>query len=32
VDELWAVENGTVTVFHGTFEEYKARLNKLRVG
>lgn len=26
VDELWAVENGTVKVFHGTFEDYKRRL------
>lgn len=26
VDELWAVEDGTATPFHGTFGEYKARL------
>ena len=28
VDELWMCENGEVTVFHGTFEEYKNRLKK----
>lgn len=32
VDELWAVENGTVTVFHGTFDDYKRRLRKARQG
>lgn len=26
VDELWAVEDNTITVFHGTFEDYKKRL------
>ena len=26
VDELWAVEGGRITPFHGTFEEYKRRL------
>ncbi|KAK9806400.1 hypothetical protein WJX73_002265 [Symbiochloris irregularis] len=26
VDELWVVENGTVTPFHDTFKEYKRRL------
>jgi ATP-binding cassette subfamily F protein 3 len=30
VDELWAVEDGKVTVFHGTFDDYKRRLRKLR--
>ncbi|KAL4515714.1 hypothetical protein Ndes2437B_g07137 [Nannochloris sp. 'desiccata'] len=30
VDELWAVEEGKVTVFHGTFDDYKNRLRKLR--
>ncbi|KAL4442757.1 hypothetical protein ABPG77_006751 [Micractinium sp. CCAP 211/92] len=29
VDELWAVENGTVKVFHGSFEDYKKRLRQL---
>jgi ABC transporter len=29
VDELWAVENGTVTPFHGNFEDYKRRLRSL---
>ncbi|PSC74057.1 ABC transporter F family member 3 [Micractinium conductrix] len=29
VDELWAVENGTVKVFHGTFEDFKRRLRLL---
>lgn len=29
VDELWMCEGGQVDVFHGTFEEYKARLRKL---
>lgn len=29
VDELWMCEGGKVSVFHGTFEEYKARLRKL---
>uniref|UniRef100_A0A061S0S1 ATP-binding cassette, subfamily F, member 3 n=1 Tax=Tetraselmis sp. GSL018 TaxID=582737 RepID=A0A061S0S1_9CHLO len=28
VDELWMCENGHVTPFHGTFEEYKQRLRK----
>mmetsp|Transcript_19452 Transcript_19452/g.58771 ORF Transcript_19452/g.58771 Transcript_19452/m.58771 type:complete len:828 (+) Transcript_19452:417-2900(+) len=32
VDELWAVENGTATPFHGTFEEYKARLRAKPAG
>ncbi|KAL6782230.1 GCN20 [Auxenochlorella protothecoides x Auxenochlorella symbiontica] len=26
VDELWAVEDNTINVFHGTFEDYKKRL------
>ena len=26
VDELWAVEGGRITPFHGTFQEYKRRL------
>jgi ATP-binding cassette subfamily F protein 3 len=26
VDELWMCENGKVTPFHGTFDEYKKRL------
>ena len=26
VDELWAVEDHTINVFHGTFEDYKKRL------
>lgn len=26
VDELWAVEDHTISVFHGTFEDYKKRL------
>jgi len=26
VDELWMCENGKVSVFHGTFHEYKQRL------
>lgn len=26
VDELWMCEGGTVTPFHGTFADYKARL------
>jgi ATP-binding cassette subfamily F protein 3 len=30
VDELWAVEGGTATAFHGTFEDYKKRLRKLQ--
>ena len=30
VDELWAVEGGTVAPFHGTFDDYKARLRKAR--
>lgn len=29
VDELWAVEGGRVSVFHGTFEDYKKRLKTL---
>ena len=29
VDELWAVEGGRVTVFHGTFDDYKKRLRSL---
>ena len=29
VDELWAVEGGRITPFHGTFEEYKRRLRDL---
>ncbi len=29
VDELWAVEGGRITPFHGTFEEYKRRLREL---
>lgn len=28
VDELWMCENGRVTPFHGTFQEYKERLRK----
>lgn len=28
VDELWVVDNGTVSPFHGTFKEYKQRLRK----
>lgn len=26
VDELWMCEGGEIQVFHGTFDEYKARL------
>ena len=26
VDELWAIEGGTASPFHGTFTEYKATL------
>lgn len=26
VDELWMCEGGEVSPFHGTFDEYKARL------
>lgn len=29
VDELWAVEGGTVHAFHGSFEDYKKRLRAL---
>lgn len=29
VDELWMCEGGQVSVFHGTFEEYKTRLRNL---
>ena len=29
VDELWAVEGGTVSVFRGTFDDYKKRLRSL---
>ena len=32
VDELWMCEGRTITPFHGTFEEYKARLRRMRVG
>ena len=32
VDELWAVEGGTVNVFHGSFEDYKRRLRQLSKG
>ena len=28
VDELWMCENGTISVFHGTFHDYKMRLKK----
>ena len=28
VDELWVVEQGSVSPFHGTFKEYKERLRK----
>jgi ATP-binding cassette subfamily F protein 3 len=31
VDELWMCEGGSIVPFHGTFEEYKARLRKMRV-
>lgn len=26
--ELWVCEGGTIDTFHGTFEEYKARLRR----
>lgn len=26
MDELWMCEDNTITVFHGTFEDYKKRL------
>jgi ATP-binding cassette subfamily F protein 3 len=29
VDELWMVEDGTVTPFHGSFDEYKKRLRAM---
>ena len=29
VDELWAVKDGRVTPFHGTFDEYKKLLKKM---
>jgi ATP-binding cassette subfamily F protein 3 len=32
VDELWAVEGGTISVFHGSFEDYKRRLRGLHKG
>lgn len=30
VNELWMCEGGAVTPFHGTFQEYKARLRRMR--
>lgn len=32
VDELWMCEGGSVTPFHGTFEEYKKRLRSNKAG
>lgn len=29
VDELWMCEGGSVTPFHGTFDEYKKRLRSM---
>lgn len=29
VDELWMCEDGRVTPFHGTFDEYKKRLRSM---
>jgi ATP-binding cassette subfamily F protein 3 len=32
VDELWMVEGGQVSPFFGGFDEYKARLRRMRAG